>query len=113
MVLKNSRLARFFNKVDLKEIRKNLKSKLVHALGGSCVCCGYNKSLCALTFHHLDPSEKKFTIGKVKVTNESLIEIVEETKKCVLVCNNCHSEINAGLREVPEKATRFDEKKLM
>lgn len=28
--------------------------------GGKCECCGYNKNLSALEFHHINPDEKKF-----------------------------------------------------
>jgi hypothetical protein len=31
--------------------------------GGECSICGYNKCVAALEFHHLNPSEKDFTIS--------------------------------------------------
>lgn len=95
-----------------REFRRGIKSKLVMALGGKCVCCGYDKSLCALTFHHLNPEDKEFTIGKIKASVQSIDKIVEEAKKCVLVCNNCHTEITAGIRAVPEEAQRLDHSKI-
>jgi hypothetical protein len=35
--------------------------------------------------------------------------IVEELRKCILVCNNCHGEIHAGIRNIPDKYAQFDE----
>jgi len=33
--------------------------------------------------------------------------MAKELEKCVLVCSNCHSEINAGLVDVPNEAPRY------
>jgi hypothetical protein len=71
--------------------RYNIKKKLVDYKGGKCEKCGYNKSLRALQFHHLDPSQKDFTISGVGTLNES---VIKELNKCILVCANCHSEIH-------------------
>ena len=32
--------------------RKKLKQQAVKYLGGKCICCGYNKCIAALEFHH-------------------------------------------------------------
>ena len=77
--------------------RKRAKIKLVEYKGGKCQCCGYNKCIDALEFHHLDKKEKDFTIsGK----SWSFEKIKKETDKCILVCSNCHKEIHAGLIEI-------------
>lgn len=73
--------------------RKQVKRFLVDKCGGRCVRCGYNKCIDALCFHHLDPSQKEFEIG-YKITYLKLDKILEELKKCIMVCNNCHSEIH-------------------
>lgn len=74
---------------------KRKKQRLVNSLGGKCCICGYDKCLSALQFHHTDPSEKDFTIG----TNAHIAfeKALEEAKKCILVCANCHREIHEGL----------------
>ena len=89
------------------EIRKSLKKALVKAFRGCCCCCGYDKSPCSLTFHHLVPSEKRFTFGRVRITDGVVRKLADEARKCVMVCNNCHSEIEAGVREVPADAPCF------
>lgn len=67
--------------------------------GGKCERCGYDKYLGALEFHHTDPSEKDFTIGN---RDFRLKDCIEESKKCVLLCANCHREIHAGLWNLKE-----------
>ncbi|MCK9615790.1 MAG: hypothetical protein M0R48_09930 [Candidatus Omnitrophica bacterium] len=88
-----------------------IKSLLVQSFGGKCCCCGYEKSLCSLTFHHLQPEEKEFTIGKIRLTEEDMEKLISEAKKCVMVCNNCHAEIESGITKVPEDCICFNEKK--
>jgi hypothetical protein len=67
-----------------------LKQKCVAYKGGKCENCGYNKSNRALTFHHLDPSEKEFSIGGKHCRKWEVIR--KELDKCKLLCANCHAE---------------------
>jgi hypothetical protein len=69
--------------------RIKLKRRLVDELGGKCVDCGFNAHLAALDFDHVDPSTKKFGIAS-KLQNADYLELIEEVKKCVLRCANCH-----------------------
>ena len=62
--------------------------------GGKCEKCGYNKYLGALEFHHLNSEEKDFTIGN---RDFRLKECIQESKKCILLCSNCHKELHANL----------------
>jgi cytochrome c553 len=48
-----------------------------------------------LHFHHLDPAEKSFAMSMA--SGKSLADYREEARKCLLVCANCHGEIEAGL----------------
>lgn len=74
--------------------RKKAKIKLVEYKGGECQICGYKRCISALEFHHIDPSEKDFTIsGK----SWSLERLKNEADKCILVCSNCHKEIHEGI----------------
>ncbi len=79
--------------------RKVLKEKSVQYKGGKCELCGYNKCVEALDFHHLDPMTKKFGIGHKGYTR-SWQEIQNELDKCILVCANCHREIEAGVSKI-------------
>lgn len=89
--------------------RKRTKMKLIDAMGGKCQCCGYDKYRGALEFHHLDPDGKDQTIANMIVRPKALKNILNEIKKCILVCANCHREIHGGLRSIPEKFSIFDE----
>lgn len=72
---------------------KDRKRKGVELLGGKCCRCGYNKNLAALHFHHRDPNIKEFDFGKLR--QKAWAIIVEELKKCNLLCANCHAEEHA------------------
>ena len=75
---------------------RGLKRKmlLVKKLGGRCSICGYNKNLSALTFHHINPKEKNCKLDLRSLSNRRQSLIDAESKKCILVCHNCHSEIH-------------------
>jgi hypothetical protein len=80
--------------------RRAIKQILLEELGGACVLCGYDSCERALQFHHLDPDQKRFGIGFRGVTR-SLERAREEAAKCVLLCANCHAEVEAGATELP------------
>ena len=80
--------------------RRKVKELLVAEAGGRCVVCGYTGSAAALHFHHIDPSTKRFGLAAGGIT--LAIETVrEEARKCVLLCANCHAEVEAGDRVLP------------
>jgi len=93
----------------VKRWRRRTKERLVRAMGGECVCCGYSKCLDALEFHHRDPNEKDVGIGGIRGNVVAWKRIIEEVKKCVLVCSNCHKEIHRGISFIPVDAKGFDE----
>lgn len=49
--------------------------------------------------HHVDPAAKSFEVNPS--TGKALARYLEEAKKCVLVCANCHAEIEAGVTPCP------------
>lgn len=73
--------------------RKERKELLVKGFGGKCQICGYNKCITALEFHHINSSLKDFNFH---TTNHSWEKIINECKKCICVCANCHREIHHG-----------------
>jgi len=80
----------------VSERRRQTKAILVAELGGSCALCGYDRYVGALQFHHLDRAEKRFQFGNRGLTR-SLEILRKEAKKCVLLCANCHAEVEAGI----------------
>jgi len=74
-----------------KKTRFKRKKWAVELLGGKCIKCGYKKNLCALHFHHRDPTQKEFGISK-QSSHISFEKFKNEILKCDLLCANCHAE---------------------
>jgi hypothetical protein len=72
---------------------------LVAQAGGECAVCGYDRCILNLHFHHVDPASKSFNM--TMAAGKSAAAYLAEASKCVLVCANCHGEIEAGLIESP------------
>lgn len=74
-------------------------AKIKEIRGGKCIRCGYDTCLKALEFHHINPEKKDFTISN---DHFKLIEAIEESKKCILICSNCHKEFHDNLWSLDE-----------
>lgn len=72
--------------------RKKVKLMAVAYKGGKCAVCGYNKCIDALEFHHL--TDKSFGISSKGYTR-SWEKIKAELDKCIMLCANCHREVEA------------------
>ena len=97
----------FWRKKNLKQSaeiarthRTQTKQRLVNEFGGKCRICGFNKSIAALEFHHLDPAQKE---TQVMEGNPTFKRAFEEAKKCILVCSNCHRMIHHNNLEIPKE----------
>lgn len=71
----------------LNEYKKTIK----------CTLCSETELVC-LEFHHVDPSEKDFTIGASM--QRSWESIKREIDKCVCLCSNCHRKVHAGILDL-------------
>ena len=71
----------------VKNRRKEAVLALKNSMGGKCSRCPYKEEVRILHFHHL--RDKKFNIGAYK--RYSLDALIEEAKKCILLCPNCHA----------------------
>jgi transposase-like protein len=80
--------------------RQRLKRRLIAEAGGACSICGYSRHPSALHFHHIDPGTKDFALSQEGVTR-SLERARAEAGKCVLLCANCHAEVEAGAASLP------------
>lgn len=59
-----------------------------------CKVCG-EKDIVCLDFHHLQKNKKDLSISRlVWIKNEH--RMMNEIKKCIVVCSNCHRKIHAG-----------------
>lgn len=72
--------------------RERLRVLIRNELGGQCKRCGWSDHPAGLVVHHVDPSKKEFSLetGSMK----SIQKALEELKKCVLLCANCHSIVH-------------------
>jgi transposase len=86
-------------RADVSAWRRRAKQRLVEEAGGKCKACGYDRYLGALQFHHLDPSTKSFSLSRRGCTR-AFAELKAEAAKCVLLCANCHAEVENGVAEV-------------
>lgn len=72
-----------------KEGHKQILTEIKSNAG--CKMCG-DKRHYVLDFHHEDPQTKEFSIGEN--VHHSIEKVLEETKKCIVVCSNCHRELH-------------------
>jgi len=80
--------------------RRRMKQILVQEAGGACRVCGYDRNVRALHFHHLEPSLKRHEVN-ARGAAMALERLQAEARKCVLLCANCHAEVEAGLIALP------------
>ncbi len=79
--------------------KRKVKAILIAEAGGCCRICGYDRCVRALHFHHVDPTTKmrRMDMGLTK----SLDNFRKEAAKCVLLCSNCHMEVEENLISCP------------
>jgi len=87
--------------------KQKVKRLLVEEAEGCCAVCGYDDCIINLHFHHMRPAEKAFVVSSS--TTKSIAAYREELQKCVLVCANCHGEIEAGLVTSPPAGATFED----
>jgi len=80
---------------------RKIRAILIAEHGGCCGVCGYDREGRNLHFHHVEPETKSFLVNPQ--SGKSLAAYRAEARKCVLVCANCHGEIEAGLIPCPPK----------
>ena len=54
----------------------------------------------ALHFHHLEPADKRLELN-AKGVSLALARLRVEAQKCVLLCSNCHAEVEDGTASIP------------
>jgi len=80
--------------------RRKIKTLSIEYKGGKCQICGYYKYQGALELHHIDKTKKSFGIGDKGYTR-SWKRVKTELDKCILLCANCHREVDAGILQLP------------
>jgi len=72
-------------KIQIREDFQNYKKTL------KCKKCGEDRWY-VLDFHHREQNQKEFNIGLMIRDSKSFKDILEEIKKCDVLCANCHRE---------------------
>jgi predicted HNH restriction endonuclease len=93
------RVCRLCDVARVSERRRTIKQKLITEHGEGCQICGYNKCDRSLSFHHLDPTTKEFTIAANSMVG-GMERLRKEAAKCILLCANCHGEVEAGITQL-------------
>ena len=57
----------------------------------ACAKCGETRGY-VLDYHHVDPNEKDSTIARLTSNSTKIENVLEEVKKCIVLCANCHRE---------------------
>ena len=74
-----------------KKLRLKREDRWAYAiqlLGGCCSKCKQVFDPVCYDLHHVDPSQKEFTIGENMLVGKDRFEA--EVNKCILLCANCH-----------------------
>lgn len=75
----------------LESLRYQRKKEFINSQRQPCAKCGDNR-IYVLDFHHIDETQKDFTIGRLK---KGSIEVLQaEIDKCISLCANCHREFH-------------------
>jgi 5-methylcytosine-specific restriction endonuclease McrA len=94
----NERRRKYLKEYNSARYRKT-RDFLIDILGGKCAKCSSTEEL---EFDHINQDEKRFSIGE-KI-NGSLNIILDEIKKCQLLCHRCHLEKTIAQNDwTPEK----------
>jgi hypothetical protein len=90
---------------------KDFVNNVKHTKG--CLVCRENDPD-VLDFHHIDPSEKEFTLSRGK-RRLGIQKIQQEINKCVVLCSYCHRRLHVGricLLPIPNKPETQNQKSL-
>lgn len=79
-----------------ENVIKTNKAKLAELKRAPCADCGVQYPPYVMHYDHRDPSTKLYAIAQMVGTTFSWEKIEAETKKCDLVCSNCHAERTWG-----------------
>lgn len=73
------------------EFRTNM---LAYLSNKACIECG-EADMRVLEMDHIDPAQKKFSVSQAVKLGYSWQEVLEELKKCQILCANCHKRRTA------------------
>lgn len=72
-----------------------------------CISCPEDHPA-TLQFHHRNPDDKSFEIAGAVSRGVSWGIILEEIKKCDVLCANCHAKLHWHLKEIQVAGTKWE-----
>jgi hypothetical protein len=94
-------------KFDKTDVANGAKRKLVDTLKNvPCKECGQRFPPVCMDFHHRRPKEKRFNVSQ-GFSNHTIEELIDEIRKCDVVCANCHRL--KRIKEVRQDANSNDD----
>jgi predicted HNH restriction endonuclease len=75
------------------EYKRIIKENLTLIFKNKCSLCEGVFNSGVFDFHHTNPKEKETQVSKAT----SYKQILEEVKKCIMLCANCHRTIHSKL----------------
>lgn len=84
--------------------QRTLVRRIINAVAvlEGCSICGYKQYSSAMDWHHINPGEKDFCLGKGGLTGKSWEDILQEMDKCCVLCSNCHRAVTAKQLELAQ-----------
>jgi len=79
--------------------RRRMRKILIDEAGGRCLLRGYDRSPGGAPVPPSRSATKTFTLRNGDT--RSLARMREEAAKCVLLCANCHAEVESGAAQLP------------
>ena len=77
-----------------KEYKKKVYSLLIEMSKDGCIECG-EKHFACLQYNHIEPETKTDSISNMIRNTKGIDLILEEIKKCEILCANCHAKKTA------------------
>jgi hypothetical protein len=84
------------NRKKQRSLEKEERARIKQAFGNRCSVCGYDRCKAALHFHHKEG--KKGLWKEIRKGSVSLRELRARPERFVLLCANCHIELEEEVR---------------
>lgn len=75
---------------------------LITFKSAGCVICGEEDDYRVIEAHHVDPSQKRFTLGSRQALNRDPLQYAAEMANCIPLCPNCHRRVEVGIIDLPD-----------
>lgn len=76
---------------------------LISFKSAGCAICGEEDDYRVIEAHHVDPSQKRFTLGSRGALNKHPLLYAAEMANCIPLCPTCHRKVEIGLIQLPEE----------